>query len=125
MPVSVLDSRLFRDMFGTAAMRAVFDDASYLARCTEAEVALARAQGRLGVIPEAAADAIAAGAHAGALDLDRLARETEVVGYPILPLIHQLAPLCGKGGGYLHWGATTQDVMDTGRRAAAARGRWR
>ncbi len=112
MPVSVLDSRLFRDMFGTAAMRAVFEDAAYLARCTEAEVALARAQGRLGVIPEAAAEAIAAGANADALDLDRLAQETQIVGYPILPLIHQLAPMCGEGGGYLHWGATTQDIMD-------------
>jgi 3-carboxy-cis,cis-muconate cycloisomerase len=112
MAISVLDSRLFRDMFGTAAMRDIFSDEAYLARCTEAEVALARAQGRLGVIPAAAAEAIAAGARSDRLDLDALARETEIVGYPILPLVHQLAPMCGEAGGYLHWGATTQDIMD-------------
>lgn len=100
-------------MFGTAAMRAVFDDAATLRRYVETEVALARVQGRLGIIPQAAADAIAARADAAALDLDVLRHETEIVGYPILPLVHQLARMCGPEGEYLHWGATTQDIMDT------------
>jgi len=113
MPISVIESALFKDMFGTAAMRAVFDDAATLRRYVETEVALARVQAGLGVIPRAAADAIAARADATRLDLDRLRAETEIVGYPILPLVHQLAQMCGPEGEYLHWGATTQDIMDT------------
>ena len=48
------------------------------------------------------------------LDLAGLKRETEIVGYPILPLVRQLAAACSRdAGGYVHWGATTQDIMDT------------
>ena len=110
--IGVIDSRLFRDMFGTEAMRAIFDEHAFLACCTEAEVALATAQARLGIIPEDAAASIAERCNAADLDMDRMARETENVGYPILPLVHQLAAQCGEAGGYLHWGATTQDIMD-------------
>lgn len=113
MPISVLESSLFKDMFGTAAMRAVFDDAATLRRYVETEVALARVQGRLGIIPQAAADAIAQRADAAKLDMETLRVETEIVGYPILPLVHQISKMCGPEGEYLHWGATTQDIMDT------------
>ncbi|WP_202814309.1 MULTISPECIES: adenylosuccinate lyase family protein [unclassified Aureimonas] len=100
-------------MFGTAAMRAVFADEALVARYLEAEAALARAQARLGAIPATAGTAIDAAAHAIQIDFDRLRRETEIVGYPILPLVHQLAEAAGEAGGYVHWGATTQDIMDT------------
>jgi 3-carboxy-cis,cis-muconate cycloisomerase len=113
MASTVLDSALFRDSFGTPAMRGIFEDAALLSRYTEVEVALARAQGRLGVIPAAAAKEIAARCNASQLDLERLKKETEVVGYPILPLVRQLAAQCGDAGKFLHWGATTQDIMDT------------
>ena len=115
MTIGILQSRLFGDMFGTAAMRAVFDDRAFLARCAEVEAALARAQARLGIVPEAAAEAITAAAAAdpATFDLDRLKRETETVGYPILPLVRQLAEKAGEAGRWLHWGATTQDIMDT------------
>jgi 3-carboxy-cis,cis-muconate cycloisomerase len=47
------------------------------------------------------------------LDLERLRHETEIVGYPILPLVRQLSAICGEEAGrYVHWGATTQDIMD-------------
>lgn len=47
------------------------------------------------------------------LDFDRLRHETEIVGYPILPLVRQLSAICGEEAGrYVHWGATTQDIMD-------------
>lgn len=39
--------------------------------------------------------------------------ETDNVGYPIVPLVPQLVAMCGDAGGYLHWGATRQDIMDT------------
>ncbi|GAA5113832.1 class-II fumarase/aspartase family protein [Pseudonocardia adelaidensis] len=110
---TVFESALFRDMFGTAPMRDVFDDHAYLRAVVRAEVALAEAQARVGVIPREAADLIATKAEAGRLDLAALERETQVVGYPILPVVRQLAEQCGEAGGYVHWGATTQDIMDT------------
>lgn len=110
---TVFDSALFRDMFGTPEMRAVFADRAYLDAVVRAEVALARAEARTGVIPPEAADAIAAAAAGVRLDLETLRRETEVVGYPILPVVRQLAAQCGEAGRYVHWGATTQDIMDT------------
>ena len=71
MPSTVLDSDIFKDMFGTPEMRAVFSDDNLLKCYVEAEVALAVAQGRTGVIPQDAADAIA---EAGAtVTLDRAA----------------------------------------------------
>ena len=56
MAISALDSAIFADMFGTAAMRQTFGDDALLLRCVEVEAALARAQGRLGIIPAAAAE---------------------------------------------------------------------
>jgi 3-carboxy-cis,cis-muconate cycloisomerase len=118
MTIGMLGSSLFGDMFGTAAMRAAFGELALLARCAGVEAALARAQARLGIVPAEAADAISEAAAAVAkepqsLDLARLKRETETVGYPILPLVRQLAERAGDGGRWLHWGATTQDIMDT------------
>lgn len=113
MPISVLESRVFKDMFGTGRMRAVFDDEATVRRYIEVEVALAKVQGELGVIPREAAQAIAARADVAKLDFERLKQETEIVGYPILPLVNQLSKLCGPEGEFMHWGATTQDIMDT------------
>ena len=106
MAFGVLGSAIFADIFGTAAMRAVFSEEAFLGRCVEVEAALARAQGRLGIIPADAADAISRAASAlasgqAALDLARLKRETETVGYPILPLVRQLAQLAGDASRYL------------------------
>lgn len=114
MGSTVFDSALYRDMFGTAAMREVFSDAGFLARCLDVEAALARAQAGLGMIPAAAAREISEKATPAVLDFERLKRETKVVGYPILPLVRQLAEACaGDAGRYVHWGATTQDIMDS------------
>src|SRR5579864_611632 len=110
---TVLDSLLFRAAFGTPRMRAVFSDRALVGRYVEVEVALAKAEPRCGVIPTEAAEAIAKRADASTLDFDLLRQETDNVGYPILPLVHQLAKQCGDAGRYVHWGATTQDIMDT------------
>src|SRR3546814_422534 len=113
MPSTVIDSALFRDMFGTAAMRGVFADETLIQRYLDVEAALARVQARLGVIPQDAADAICAKAKAELIDMERMRRETEIVGYPILPLVHRIAEICEGGAGqYAHWGATTQDIID-------------
>lgn len=113
MSSTVFDSALFRDMFGTAEMRGVFSDKALIERYIEVEVALARAEARCGVIPSEAAEQIAALSKYEALDLALMQHETEIVGYPILPLVEQLSKICGEAGRYVHWGATTQDIMDT------------
>lgn len=110
---TVIDSILFRDAFGTAAMRDVFSDRRLIARYIEVEVALARAEARCGVIPAEAAEAIARESQLEKIDFDHMRHETDIVGYPILPLVHQLVQMCGEAGRYVHWGATTQDIMDT------------
>ncbi|ARP94210.1 class-II fumarase/aspartase family protein [Bordetella genomosp. 13] len=110
---TVVDSILYRDAFGTQAMRDVFADVSLIQRYIDVEVALARAQGRMGVIPAEAASAIAREARIDRIDFEHMREETDVVGYPILPLVHQLVDMCGEAGRYVHWGATTQDIMDT------------
>ena len=110
---TVLDSILFRDAFGTPAMREVFSDFSLISRYAEVEVALAKAEARCGIIPAEAAEEIANRTDVSAFDFDLLRSETDIVGYPILPLVHQMAKQCGDAGRYVHWGATTQDIMDT------------
>ena len=113
MPATVFDSAIFRDAFGTPAMRAIFADEALVARYVEVEVALASSEARAGVIPKEAADAIKRSADPEAIDLAKLKAETDVVGYPIVGVVHQLAKQCGDAGRYVHWGATTQDIMDT------------
>ncbi|KJX92599.1 3-carboxy-cis,cis-muconate cycloisomerase like protein [Zymoseptoria brevis] len=117
MPISALDSLLFKNLFGTSSIRSIFDDKSYIDYCVLVEAALARAEALHDVIPASAAEHITQTCQTISLDYDRLSAETEVVGYPILPLVRQLAAQCGEGedeaGRYVHWGATTQDIQDT------------
>jgi 3-carboxy-cis,cis-muconate cycloisomerase len=110
---TVVDSLLFRDAFGTPTMREIFSDRALVGRYIEVEVALARAEARCGVIPADAADVIARECRLERIDFDHMRTETDIVGYPILPLVHQLVAMCGDAGRYVHWGATTQDIMDS------------
>ncbi|KAM0432981.1 hypothetical protein ACHAPT_004686 [Fusarium lateritium] len=111
--ISAFDSVIFRNLFGTEEIRNIFTDEAYIRRCVDVETALARAQAHCRVIPAEAGNQITSQADASALDLDRLRNETDIVGYPILPLVRQLSAMCGPAGKYVHWGATTQDIMDT------------
>src|SRR5687768_13796040 len=110
---TAIDSILFRDAFGTPRMREIFSDRALVGRYIEVEVALARAEARCGVIPAVAAEVIARESRLERIDFDHMRHETDIVGYPILPLVHQLAKMCGEAGRYVHWGATTQDIMDS------------
>ncbi|PYH93871.1 L-Aspartase-like protein [Aspergillus ellipticus CBS 707.79] len=111
--VSAIDSSIFRTLFGTEEIRKVFDDEAYIKRCVDAEAALARAQPRCEVIPSQIGEMVTQKVRQSTLDMDRLRHETEIVGYPILPLVRQLSEICGdEAGKYVHWGATTQDIMD-------------
>ncbi|RSM05294.1 hypothetical protein CEP52_006351 [Fusarium oligoseptatum] len=111
--ISAFDSVIFRNLFGTQEIRNIFSDEAYIRRCVDVETALARAQAHCHVIPADAGTQITSQADVSALDLHRLRNETDIVGYPILPLVRQLSAMCGPAGKYVHWGATTQDIMDT------------
>ncbi|KAK3720914.1 hypothetical protein LTR37_003577 [Vermiconidia calcicola] len=114
MPVGAIDSLLFRNLFGTEQIRAIFDDKAYVRRCVDVEAALALAQSRERVIPDDFGKQIASACRSVSLDYERMSNETEIVGYPILPLVRQLSAACGdEAGKYVHWGATTQDIQDT------------
>lgn len=110
---TVVDSALFRDAFGTRAMRDIFSDGALVQRYIDVEIALAKAEARAGVIPAEAAQTIARESRIDRIDFEQMREETDIVGYPILPLVHQLVRMCGEAGRYVHWGATTQDIMDT------------
>ena len=114
MPSSTIDSAILGELFSTAAMRRVFTDENRVGLSLAIEAALARVEGRLGIIPEAAAQEIAAQARVENIDFELLGRRTALVGSPIIPLVEQLTARCANGlGQYCHWGATTQDVTDT------------
>ena len=112
-PATTFDSRIFGPFFGAPEMAAIFADTALVQRYVEVEIALARAQVRCGIVPAEAANAIAAAARDTEIDINALGAETEVVGYPIVGIVHQLARNAGEAGRYVHWGATTQDIMDT------------
>jgi 3-carboxy-cis,cis-muconate cycloisomerase len=114
MPATIIDSPILGDIFSSEPMRRVFSDENRLAQYLTVEAALARVQGRVGVIPPEAADEIVRHCRLEEIDLDRLKTQTERIGYPVLPLVQQLVELCADGlGEYCHWGATTQDITDT------------
>jgi 3-carboxy-cis,cis-muconate cycloisomerase len=114
MTATALDSVIFRDIFSTADMRHVFSDEARVGYYLEIEAALAKAQARLGIIPENAAREIVRQCRIENIDLVRLKQQTERIGYPILGVVQQIVGLCADGlGEWCHWGATTQDITDT------------
>jgi len=114
MGATVIDSRIFGNMFSSEAMRRVWSDENRTAKYVEIERALAIVQGRLGIIPQEAADEIVRNCDVGNIDMEKLRAQTERIGYPILGVVSQLNALCrDKLGEYCHWGATTQDITDT------------
>ncbi len=114
MTVSAVDSAIVGGLFTTAAMSAVFADGARLQRMLDVEAALARAQARLGLIPPAAAAEITRKARLELVDLEAIRRGTELAGYPIVPLVQALGAACADDAGrYVHWGATTQDIVDS------------
>ena len=110
-------SPLLAPMLSSAAMRAVCDDATYLQHMLGFEAALARAEAATGVIPARAADPIAKACKAGLFDLDALAEAATRSGNLAIPLVKALTAHIAKAdpdaARYVHWGATSQDVIDT------------
>ena len=115
MSAHIIDSALFADLFGSSKMRAVFDDRALLQKWLDFEAALARSQAAVGLVPLEAAAEITRKAKAQDFDMSAIKEGIDTTLHPLVPVIRQLAERCdGEAGRYVHWGATTQDVMDTG-----------
>lgn len=111
---SVFDSTLYSPLFTQAEMKRVWSDENLILTWLTFEVSIAEVQGELGLIPCSAVTSIKQVCDVENIDWERLARETQEVGMAIKPLVDQLAE---RGDDdvkkYLHWGCTTQDLLDT------------
>lgn len=109
--------RLIDSLATTPAMEQVFSDVSLVQAMLDFEAALARAEARTGVIPQAAAAAITDAARAEGFDPAELARESLRAGTLSIPLVKALTDRVraadAEASRFVHWGATSQDVADT------------
>lgn len=108
-----LDSAIFGPLFTDDEISSLLSDDAFVRALVEVEVALARAEARAGVIPEKAAQQISKVA-AHKVDGTALAKGTARAGFPIIALVQELRKQVGPDAApFIHWGATTQDIMDT------------
>jgi 3-carboxy-cis,cis-muconate cycloisomerase len=115
MAASPLDSDVFRGLFSDPEIARHFDDAAEVQAMLRVEGALARVQGRLGVIPGAEAERISSAASRAEIDPRSLAAGTEAAGVPVGALVRRLGEVVGeRAAAFVHFGATSQDVVDTG-----------
>lgn len=109
---------LLDPLLGSPQIGRLFDDRARLQGMLDFEAALAAAEVRAGIIPADAAPPIAAQCQADRFDLARLAEECGRAGNPAIPLVKHLTALVKAGAPeaarFVHWGATSQDAMDTG-----------
>lgn len=115
MASSVIDSELFKDQYGTEAMRAVFSEETQIQKWLDAWAALAQAEAKEGLVPEAAAKEIKEKAVFSNIDMDEVREGFAKTSHPLMPQIKSFTKsLSPEAGGFVHWGATTQDITDTG-----------
>jgi 3-carboxy-cis,cis-muconate cycloisomerase len=113
MPFSPTDSSIFAPLFSDPDLAALFSDEQTVRYWLDVEGGLAQVQGRLGVIPPEAAERIASVAATLQIDYAKLQSGVQAAGVPITELVRQLREQVGNAADYVHWGATTQDIMDT------------
>lgn len=110
----IADSQLFGNGYSTDEARGIFSDARRLQRWLEVEVALARSQGELGMIPTRAAEDLASTARVELLDLASVSREIASSGHGLVPLLRAWQRVSDpEAAKYVHFGATSQDIHDT------------
>lgn len=115
MPVSVFDMQSLQHLWGTDELRAIFSEENRVQKWLDFEAALAAAQAELGIIPAAAARQIAEKAKVGNIDIAAMSAEIRRIKHSLVPALKQLQAACSKENGeWVHYGATTQDVVDTG-----------
>jgi adenylosuccinate lyase len=115
MPVSVFDMQSLQHLWGTDELRSIFSEENRIQKWLDFEAALAAAQAELGIIPAAAAKEIAAEASIKNIDITAMSTEIRRIKHSLVPALKQLQAHCSKENGeWVHYGATTQDVVDTG-----------
>jgi len=114
MSVHPADSEIYGALWGTAEMRALFSDATQLQLMLDVEAALARAEAKLGLVPQQVAEAITKAARVENLRIERIAEGTRETGVPVSALVSELGRAAGEEAArYIHLGATAQDILDT------------
>lgn len=108
-----IDFLLLGNNFGTPEMREIWSEQNRLTQQINVEVALALAEGELGVIPQQAALSIAELANASQLNIKDIAASGAQMKHSLMPVLTALQQQCGDAGEYIHYGATTQDIIDT------------
>lgn len=107
-------TNLADEMFTAPEMAVIWSGESFVRQMLAFEAALARAEANVGVIPHAAAEAIAAACRSELFDVTVLYRDAAVAGTPAIPLVNMLTTqVRDEARGFVHWGATSQDVIDT------------
>ena len=110
-------STLLTPVISSPAMQAVLNDRARLQRMLDFAVALVRAQAAIGMMPVLAIDPIANAARAEQFDLDALGKQALASGSMAEPLMQalteQVAKINSKAAGYVNWGASSQDILDT------------
>jgi 3-carboxy-cis,cis-muconate cycloisomerase len=114
MPFTPSDSQIFAPLFSAPELSAIFSDEAFVRRMLEVEGALARVEGRLGVIPPDAAEGVAQASASLTIDMQRLSAAVEQDGFPMIELVRQLRQAVSPHfAAAVHHGATTQDILDT------------
>lgn len=113
MASHVLDFLILGNNFSTSEMRAVWSEQNRLEKQVDVEVALAKAEGELGMIPADVADEIVKKADASKLSLQQIADEAAKAKHSLMSTINALQKQVGEAGQFIHYGATTQDIVDT------------
>jgi 3-carboxy-cis,cis-muconate cycloisomerase len=114
MAFSPADSQIFATLFGAPELAAIFSDEQFVRYLLVVEGAWASTQGGLGIIPAEAGTKIPAACESLRVDMELLRRGVQQDGVPISELVKQVqAQLAAEIAPYVHWGATTQDIMDT------------
>lgn len=115
MASSMIDSEIFKNQYGTEEMRHIFSDQAQIQKWLDTWAALAKAEAAQGVIPKAAAKEIAEKATYQNINMSEVREGFKKTAHPLMPQIRSFAKsLSPEAGGYVHWGATTQDITDTG-----------
>jgi len=115
MASGVFDDALLKHLWSTEELRNIFSDRNRVAKWYAFEAALAIEQGAMGIIPQKAADEIVRNASVDKVDIEKIAVEIRRIKHPLVPTLKAVEALCKDGlGEYIHFGPTTQDVLDTG-----------
>jgi 3-carboxy-cis,cis-muconate cycloisomerase len=112
---TAFDSFYLKDRYGSKAMRAIWSDQAMVQAWLDCEAALALAESDVGIVPKSAARTIAKAARVDRISLPAMREEFDRTWNPILPLVNALrARLPGSAAQWVHWGATSKNIMDTG-----------